>query len=147
MKFTKEMSALIAECKASGLTIDDFLKKKLGEARADGTQYASNMLHTFAQIDANYASLTQAKARGQNRQEWLREKIEETIVDAGADRKRDMVGNVLSQSIDAINGDVLGTTSAVPFDGMDAVETVAAIDAAVANGALSALSAEQELKQ
>ena len=77
----------------------------------------------------------------------MREKIEETIVDAGADRKRDMVGNVLSQSIDAINGDVLGTTSAVPFDGMDAVETVAAIDAAVANGALAALSVEQELKQ
>ena len=147
MKLTKEMSALIAECKASGLTIDEFLKKKLSDARTDGAQYANDMLRTFAQIDANYASLAQAKARGQNRQEWLREKIEETIIATGTDRKRDIVGNVLSQSIDTINGDLRGTTPAVPFDGMDAVETVAAIDAAVANGALAALSVEQELKQ
>lgn len=143
-----QIPALMAEFKASGLAIDDFMRRKLKESRPDGEQCAERMLRTFSEIDANYADIQQARARGVNRQDWLRDKIEESIANAHADKKRDMVGDVLGRSLDAMKGGNTNQPKTVPFEGMDAVEMVGAIEESLVDDAIASTvtgSAREEL--
>ena len=131
-----KISVLTDEFKASGLAIDDFLRRKLKESRPDGEQCAERMLKTFTEIDANYADIQQARAKGVNRQDWLRDKIEESISDANADKKRDMVGRVLGRSLAAVNGGNTNQLRTVPFEGIDAVEMVGTIEESLVDNAI-----------
>ena len=132
-----QISALMAEFKASGLPIDDFLKQKLKQSRPDGDQYAERMLKTFSEIDANYSEIQNARANGINRQEWIRDNIEKSISGANADKKRDVVGEVLGRSLAVVKGENTNQAGAVPFEGIDAVEAVESIEQALANSAIA----------
>ncbi len=137
----QRLGELHAEYKASGQGIDEFLKAKLAASRENGEAAAETLVRTFAAIDANYADLQSAKAAGENRQEWLRRKLDEAIREAGADAEREKVGTLLAGVVDELNGAATGTTPPVAFDGIDAADTVAALDEALARNALSALTA------
>jgi len=138
-----QIPALMAEFKASGLAIDDFIKRKLKETRPDGEQRAERMLNTFSEIDANYADIQQARSRGVNRQDWLRDKIEGAISDANADKKRDVVGSVLGLSLAAVKGEKHSENGAQPFEGIDAIEMVEAIEEGLAGNAIASIGAKE----
>ena len=138
-----QISALMAEFKASGLAIDDFMRRKLKESRPDGEQCAERMLKTFTEIDANYADVQQARAKGVNRQDWLRDKIEESISDANADKKRDMVGRVLGRSLAALKGENGSEDEVAPFEGIDAVEMVETIEEGLTGNAIASIGTRE----
>ena len=75
---------LMAEFKASGISIDDFVRQKLSTAPQYEGKDAETLIQTLADIDANYADLQQAKEDGLNREEWLRKKINQAAADASA---------------------------------------------------------------
>ena len=137
------ISALMAEFKTSGLAIDDFMRRKLKESRPDGEQCAERMLKTFTEIDANYADIQQARVKGINRQDWLRDKIEKSISDANADKKRDMVGRVLGMSFAALRGEDGSGEEFKPFEGIDAVETVETIEEGLAGNAIAVIGTRE----
>ena len=137
------ISALMAEFKTSGLAIDDFMKRKLKESRPNGEQYAERMLKTFTEIDENYADIQQARAKGNNRQDWLRDKIEKSISDANADKKRDMVGRALGRSLAALKGENGGEDEVTPFEGIDAVEMVETIEEGLTGNAIASIGTRE----
>ena len=138
-----KISVLTDEFKASGLAIDDFLRRKLKESRPDGEQCAERMLKTFTEIDANYVDIQQARAKGVNRQDWLRDKIEESISDANADKKRDMVGRVLGRSLAALKGENGSEDEVTPFEGIDAVEMVETIEEGLTGNAIASIGTRE----
>ena len=138
---TRRLGELHAEYKASGQSIDEFLKTKLAASRENGEAVAETLVRTFADIDANYADLQAAKAAGENRQEWLRLKLDETIREVGADAEREKVGTLLAGAVDSLTGATPGTTPPVAFNGIDAADTVASLDEALARNAFSSLAA------
>ena len=138
-----KISVLTDEFKASGLAIDDFLRRKLKESRPDGEQCAERMFKTFTEIDANYADIQQARAKGVNRQDWLRDKIEESISDANADKKRDMVGRVLGRSLAALKGENGSEDEVTPFEGIDAVEMVETIEEGLTGNAIASIGTRE----
>lgn len=146
-EFTSRMSALMAECKASEMNVDEFLKKKLGESCKDGAQCAEQALRTLAEIDANYESLKQARSEGMNRQEWLRDSIEKSISDAKADKKRGVVGDVLARLVAVIQGKKAGRVVSRSFEGLDAGDTIKEIDDSLAQSMLCSIVKEQEEMQ
>lgn len=138
------MASLISECRSSGLGIDEFLAKKVSEIREDGAKCAETILKTLAEIDSAYASLLQAKANGQNRQEWLRERLESAISDTGTDNKREEVGYLLASTVDALKGEKKGTTAPQPFEGIDAVDMVSEVEDALAKSVIAPVAKEME---
>lgn len=139
-ELSERLKTLTAEFKASGMDIDSFLRQKLSTAKQDGAQSADTIIQTLAGIDANYADLQQAKGNGLNRRDWLGSKINEATKEAGADEKPELLGEVLASVINAMNGNGSEKASAVPFEGIDAVETIDALDAALRKSAVSGLS-------
>lgn len=126
---------LHGEYAASGMGIDEFLRAKLGKERAEAA------IRAFAAIDANYAELQEAKKAGENRREWLRRRLEGALEGVEAAGKRERAGEWLAGATDALNGAPQGTTAGVPFEGIDAADTVAALDEALAGNALATLAA------
>ena len=139
-ELSERLKNLVVEFKASGMDIDSFLKQKLSAAKTDGAESADAIIQTLAGIDANYADLQQAKGNGFNRRDWLGEKINEAAKEAGADDKPELVGEVLASVINAMNGNGPEKATPVPFEGIDAVETIDALDAALRTSAVSELS-------
>ena len=82
------------------------------------------------------------RVKGKNRQEWLREKFESEIGNNSA--KRDVVGRVLSESIDVLNSDSNGTTLTREFDGIDAIELVDDLDRALLGNTVASLTNNRE---
>lgn len=144
LQIKRHIAGLMSECRASGLDIDDFLVKKLSETRKDGAQCAETVLHTLAEIDTAYDNLLHAKAKGQNRQEWLRDQLESAIKETNADSKREEVGQVLAFTVDALKGEKKGTTSPQPFEGIDAVDMVSEVEDALAKSAIAPVAKEME---
>lgn len=143
-QFENRFASLLSECRASGLSVDDFVTKKLSETRKDGIKCAESILHTLAEIDTAYDGLLRAKENGQNRQEWLRDRLESAISDADADRKREEVGQILARTADALKGERQGTTSPQPFEGIDAVDMVSEIEDALVKNAIAPVAKEME---
>ena len=140
-KFINQIHSLIKEFQSSNETIDDFLYRKLSDQK-DGKACAQKIIDTFKAIDENYNDLQNAKAHGKNRQEWLREKFESEIGNNSA--KRDVVGRVLSESIDVLNSDSNGTTLTREFDGIDAIELVDDLDRALLGNTVASLTNNRE---
>lgn len=140
-KFINQIHSLIQEFQASNETIDDFLYRKLSDQK-DGKACAQKIIDTFKEIDENYNNLQNAKVHGKNRQEWMREKFESEIGNNSA--KRDVVGRVLSESIDVLNSNPNGTTSMREFDGIDAIELINDIDKAFVKNTVDTLTNNQE---
>ena len=140
-KFINQIHSLIQEFQASNETIDDFLYRKLSDQK-DGKACAQKIIDTFKEIDENYNNLQNAKVHGKNRQEWMREKFESEIGNNSA--KRDVVGRVLSESIDVLNSNPNGTTSMREFDGIDAIELINDIDKAIVKNTVDTLTNNQE---
>ena len=129
---------LMAEFKASGISIDDFVRQKLSTAPQYEGKDAETLIQTLADIDANYADLQQAKEDGLNREDWLRKKINQAAADASA--KPEVVGAVVSSVTAALNCEPGAQTEAVPFEGSEAVEMVGALDDALAKATCGRLS-------
>ena len=139
-ELSERLKTLTAEFKASGMDIDSFLRQKLSTAKQDGAQSADVIIQTLAGIDANYADLQTAKENGLNRRDWLGRKINEATKEGSTDEKPELVGEVLASVINAMNGNGSEEASAVPCEGLDAVETIDALDAALRKSAVSELS-------
>lgn len=140
-ELASKLGELYEEFEASGKSIDEFIKAKLGAARDGGQAMAAAAIRTFGAIDANYVDLQKATAAGENRQEWLRRRLDETLQEVGAEAEREKVGEFLAAAVDTLTGAKEGTTTAVPFEGIDAVDTVKALDEALALNALATLRA------
>ena len=138
------LGELYAEYKASGQSIDDFMKAKLELVRGGGEAAAEEAIRTFAAIDANFADLQKSKADGENRQEWLRRRLHETLKEVGAEGEREKVGAVLASVVDVLKGEKAGTTPVVPFEDIDATDTVARLDEALGMNALMTLCAAEK---
>ena len=73
-------AALAAEFLASGLEIDEFIKKKLCEEYPDDDEKcAETLTDTFAEIDSNHESLRKAKEDGYTRKGWLDLRLGEIV--------------------------------------------------------------------
>ena len=119
-------AALTKEFADSGKDIDSFIAEKLATLGALDKDAAERLLATFSAIDENYADLRKKRTDGKNRREWLGDKLEEAIVDSGAGKMRDEVGVLLADAAQSINN--CPQLPHQPFDGIDAVDIVNAID-------------------
>ena len=129
---------LMAEFKSSGVSIDDFVRRKLSAAPQYEAKDAELLIQILADIDSNYVDLQQAKENGYNREEWLRKKINQAAADASA--KPEVVGAVVSSVTAALNCEPGAQTEAVPFEGSEAVEMVGALDDALVKATCGRLS-------
>lgn len=143
-QFVKQIASLMSECRASGLGVDDFIAKKLSESEKDGVKYAEAISHTLAEIDTAYDSLLNAKQNGQNRQEWLRDRLESAISDTHADHQREEIGQILARTADMLRGEKPGTSSPLPFEGIDAVDMVSELEDALVKSAIAPVAKEME---
>ena len=81
-KFDGIMDQLMSEYANSGMSMDDFIKAKLkASGRPDAEQCAADIIDTINGIDASFTRLQKFKAEGHNREEWLREEIDDTLKD------------------------------------------------------------------
>ena len=140
-KLAELMGVLFAEYTSSGLDIDEYMESKLMSVRKDGKKAAEAARRMFAAIDENYRAVQSAKADGANRRDWLRGCLETALHEAGADRQRETVGGALAAAVDVLSGAPQGTTAAVPFEGIDAVDWVNKLDRSLAGSALVPLFA------
>ncbi len=136
------LTEYLAERKASGVSINEFMKKKLSELRDDGEKCANAMLETLNGIDANYEDLSSKLEDGVSRSEWLGEKIKTIATEEGAADKPEVVGEVLAKATDVLNGNKEGTTTPLPFENDDVPEITQKLEEAIVNRVRANLTAE-----
>ena len=145
-KLSETLALLAKEFKASGKSIDDFMKERLAKARKDGKACAETVIKTFAAIDANYADLQKAKKNGHNREEWLSDKIYAVVKDIGGEKKPDLIGQALTMATDAISHDPAGTTSPKPYSDIASDMLIQDLNKAFRNSAIRE-RADKEIAQ
>jgi len=132
------VASLVGEFQQSGLSIDEFLLMK-----TKGSDRSQRVIDAMSGIDHEYDELQRAKKNGHNRQEWLRERIDAVVQEAGLDKKPDVVGKILNAAVAAeTNGQQTGLPEV--YDGMDAADLISAIDNAAMASVYDAMSAEKE---
>lgn len=82
---SERLSRILAEIHdeygASGKTIDEYLKAKLGASPERSEKEAETAIHTFEAIDTSYAALQKAKAGGTKSADWLKQSLDEILGD------------------------------------------------------------------
>jgi len=134
------IQSLMSEFRSSKMSIDDFLRTKLAAKRKGSDARAKKVIEIFRGIDENYASLQAAKAKGVNRQEWMRERIDSAITDSASANGREVAGVVLARSIDALNSSPAGTTHDRSFEGLDAIDALSDLDNALSRRAIDSMA-------
>ena len=95
---------------------------------------------TLDDIDDKFASLQKSKEEGHNREEWLRQEID----DATEGIPSDKAGQFLSSATKVLNGEENDTPDEdANYDGVDAVETIQKLDDALVNNTCSSLMKEE----
>ncbi len=115
----ERLNTLEEEFRASGKDIDTFLRDKVNESgRPDADKVASDIIATFASIDANYADLRKAKEEGRNRTDWLNDKFRNLFKAVNPKT----AGELLSRITNALRGKPDAPAADVEFSGFDARE-------------------------
>ncbi len=132
-KTPEELFATLAsEFLASGLEIDEYIKKKLCERYPDdGEKCAETLTATFAEIDSNHESLRKAKEDGCTRKEWLDLKLGEIVKTVAGDNQRNreyVEKEVMAKIYKTLTGHDPGT---LPLDDDHRGRTAALIEDAI----------------
>ena len=136
------LKKLMDEYEASGMSMDDFITNKLKAAgRSDAEDFVKRMNTTLTSIDEKYKSLQEFKAKGGNREEWLRKEVDH----ASNGISSDIVGKFLSSTIKVLNGE----DNDIPdenarYEGIDAVELIRELDKGIVNQTIKSLLKEED---
>ncbi len=115
----ERLNTLEEEFRASGKDIDTFLRDKVNESgRPDADKVSSDIIATFASIDANYEDLKKAKKEGRNRTDWLNDKFRNLFKAVNPKT----AGELLSRITNALRGKPGASVADVEFSGFDARE-------------------------
>lgn len=141
IELDNKISELMNEFKDSGLGINDFLAKKLSEARDDGQKCADEIVQTLSDIDTNYQNLQEAKKNG-NREEWLRRRIDCVVQsNQSLNEDRHPIGEVLVQAAEALGAENPGSMS---YDGIEASEIIRTLNEGLEVSTIKSFMEEEE---
>ena len=140
--FDSIMDALMSESANSGMSMDDFIKAKLkASGRPDAEQCAADIIDTINGIDAAFARLQKFKAEGHNREEWLREELDDTLKEVSPEEG----GKLLASAINGLNGTPDASADDAPeYSGFDAPFLIRELDDALVKNTCEALSGEEK---
>ena len=141
-KFDGIMDQLMSEYVNSGMSLDDFIKTKLkASGRPDAEQCAADIIDTINGIDAAFARLQKFKAEGHNREEWLREEMDDTLKDVSPEDG----GKLLASAINGLNGTPDASVDEAPeYSGFDAPFLIRELDDALVKNTCETLSGEEK---
>ena len=136
--FDETMKTLMAEYESSGMSIDEFIEQKLkANGRADAAEVVKDINATLAGIDEKYASLQKFKDEGHNREEWLRQEMD----DATKTVPTDKAGQFLSSATKVLNGeDNDAPDEDANYDAFDAAMTIRELDDALVKNTCASLT-------
>ena len=119
--------------------IDDFVKSKLASSgRNDAAECAEEIISTLNAIDEKFASLQKMKADGYNREEWLRNEVDEAV----AELSPEQVGELLTAATDTLNNADEPTPSAA-YSALDAAFIIRDLDDALVKNSCDNLAEEK----
>ena len=141
-KFDGIMDQLMSEYANSGMSMDDFIKTKLkASGRPDAEQCAADIIDTINGIDASFTRLQKFKAEGHNREEWLREEMDDTLKEVSPESG----GKLLAAAINGLNGSPDASVDEAPeYSGFDAPFLIRELDDALVKNTCETLSGEEK---
>ena len=141
-KFDGIMDQLMSEYANSGMSMDDFIKTKLkASGRPDAEQCAADIIDTINGIDTAFGSLQKFKAEGHNREEWLREEMDDILKDVSPEDG----GKLLVSAINSLNGTPdASVDEALEYSGFDAPFLIRELDDALVKNTCENLSGEEK---
>lgn len=141
-KFDGIMDQLMSEYANSGMSMDDFIKAKLkASGRPDAEQCAADIIDTINGIDASFTCLQKFKAEGHNREEWLREEMDDTLKEVSPESG----GKLLAAAINGLNGTPDASVDEAPeYSGFDAPFLIRELDDALVKNTCETLSGEEK---
>ena len=141
-KFDGIMDQLMSEYANSGMSMDDFIKTKLkASGRPDAEQCAADIIDTINGIDASFTRLQKFKAEGHNREEWLREEMDDTLKEVSPESG----GKLLAAAINGLNGTPDASVDEAPeYSGFDAPFLIRELDDALVKNTCETLSGEEK---
>ena len=136
------LKQLLSEYEQSGLSMDAFIEQKLKSmGREDAADVVKGINTTLEHIDTKYEALQKFKAEGGNREEWLRQEMD----DATEGIPSDKAGRALSSAIKIINGDSNGEPDEdANYDALDAAIMIRELDDALVRNICQSLKPEEE---
>ena len=140
--FDSIMDLLMSEYANSGMSMDDFIKTKLkASGRPDAEQCAADIIDTINGIDASFTRLQKFKAEGHNREEWLREEMDDTLKEVSPESG----GKLLAAAINGLNGSPDASVDEAPeYSGFDAPFLIRELDDALVKNTCETLSGEEK---
>ena len=133
------LKELMLEFESSGMGIDDFVKSKLASSgRNDAAECAEEIISTLTAIDEKFTSLQKMKADGYNREEWLRNEVDEAV----AELSPEQVGELLTAATDTLNNADEPTPSAA-YSALDAAFIIRDLDDALVKNTCDNLAEEK----
>ena len=140
--FDSIMDQLMSEYANSGMSMDDFIKTKLkASGRPDAEQCAADIIDTINGIDASFTRLQKFKAEGHNREEWLREEMDDTLKEVSPESG----GKLLAAAINGLNGTPDASVDEAPeYSGFDAPFLIRELDDALVKNTCETLSGEEK---
>ena len=140
--FDSIMDQLMSEYANSGMSMDDFIKAKLkASGRPDAEQCAADIIDTINGIDASFTRLQKFKAEGHNREEWLREEMDDTLKDVSPESG----GKLLAAAINGLNGTPDASVDEAPeYSGFDAPFLIRELDDILVKNTCETLSGEEK---
>ena len=140
--FDSIMDLLMSEYANSGMSMDDFIKTKLkASGRPDAEQCAADIIDTINGIDASFTCLQKFKAEGHNREEWLREEMDDTLKEVSPESG----GKLLAAAINGLNGSPDASVDEAPeYSGFDAPFLIRELDDALVKNTCETLSGEEK---
>ena len=141
-KFDGIMDQLMSEYANSGMSMDDFIKAKLkASGRPDAEQCAADIIDTINGIDASFTRLQKFKAEGHNREEWLREEMDDTLKEVSPESG----GKLLASAINSLNGTPDASVDEAPeYSGFDAPFLIRELDDAIVKNTCENLGGEEK---
>ena len=136
------MDKLMSEYANSGMNMDDFIKAKLkASGRPDAEQCAADIIDTIDGIDASFTRLQKFKEEGHNREEWLREEMDDILKDVSPEDG----GKLLVSAINSLNGTPDASVDEAPeYSGFDAPFLIRELDDALVKNTCENLSGEEK---
>lgn len=140
--FETILDKLMSEFADSGMTMDDFIKEKLKESgRKDAAECAEEIISTINEIDKKFTNLQKFKEAGGNREEWLREEMNDALKDVSAAD----AGKFLTAATNSLNGEAdLLVDDAPEYSGFDAPFLIRALDDAIVKNTCDNLTTEEK---
>ena len=136
------LKQLLAEYEQSGLDMDAFMEQKLKSiGREDAADVVKDINDTLEHIDTKYEALQKFKDNGGNREEWLRQEMD----DATEGIPSDKAGKALSSATKILNGESTGDPDEdANYDALDAAIMIRDLDDAISRNTCQSLKPVEE---